>query len=395
LLHPAATLNEFFSACYHASMLREEERPVTFRAILAPSALFSPDGRPPEGLQRLDFSSPLPFKPNELRRFSVAADPERTLVGVEWDSDRDGALRIWGLINSGTRWLRNVQGGRRVGAPLPPAPVVHVEAPGSIEVHKGYELVGKLHGGTISGSRVDLFQSEWLPVEFSQFRQTLMERHQAARNGESDMLAPLEPSLPRMIAERMMKRVIAMVRAAHHGGTIIFLPVETAADPTITAAYIDLKYQFAGGRPQLSFPDLVVDIVSRLSQLHAASDQSILEPIGWRHFEETTDDVLATLDEALFETAHLIAGLAAIDGAVVLSKDHELLGFGGMISGRLPAVRSVARALDLEGKIIAEEEIGNVGARHRSAYRLAGALPGSMAIVISQDGDIRFVCQKE
>jgi hypothetical protein len=35
-----------------------------------------------------------------------------------------------------------------------------------------------------------------------------------------------------------------------------------------------------------------------------------------------------------------------------------------------------------------------VGARHRSAYRLAGALPGSVAVVISQDGDVRFVCKK-
>jgi hypothetical protein len=35
-----------------------------------------------------------------------------------------------------------------------------------------------------------------------------------------------------------------------------------------------------------------------------------------------------------------------------------------------------------------------VGSRHRSAYRLAGALPGSVAVVISQDGGVRFVCQR-
>ena len=88
--------------------------------------------------------------------------------------------------------------------------------------------------------------------------------------------------------------------------------------------------------------------------------------------------------------AHLIAGLAAADGAVVMSKPNELLGFGGM----LPDVESVGRALVLEGEKVVEEEIGNVGARHRSAYRLAGALPGSVAVVISQDGGVRFVCQK-
>jgi hypothetical protein len=64
------------------------------------------------------------------------------------------------------------------------------------------------------------------------------------------------------------------------------------------------------------------------------------------------------------------------------------------ISGRLPAIRRVARALDLEGEKIAEEETGNVGARHRSAYRLADALPGAVAIVISQDGGVRFIGKK-
>jgi hypothetical protein len=46
----------------------------------------------------------------------------------------------------------------------------------------------------------------------------------------------------------------------------------------------------------------------------------------------------------------------------------------------------VWRALDLEGEKVAEEGTGNVGARHRWAYRLAGTLPGSVAVVISQDG---------
>lgn len=49
-LPDAAALEGFFAACYQASMLREEERPVVFRAILAEPELFDPEGRPPEGL---------------------------------------------------------------------------------------------------------------------------------------------------------------------------------------------------------------------------------------------------------------------------------------------------------------------------------------------------------
>ena len=392
----AAELEGFFAACYQASMLREEERPVTFRAILAEPALFDPEGRPPEGLQRLAFPRSLPFDPRELRRLSVAADPQRTLIGVR--PDGEGGLRIWGLINSGTRWLRDVYGGRRAGAPLPSAPVVHVNAPGSIEAYKGHELVGKLQRGRLSGSRLDPFESEWLPGQFSRLLEEFTERHEAARNRARELSgeswAPLEPSLPRRITERMMKRVISVVRDARHGGTVIFIPLENTGELSSEYPYIDLRYPFADVRARLSFPDLVVDILNRLAQLYGTTDQQEPGIVDWEEFEATTDDEIATLDEALFETAHLIAGLAAADGAVLMSKQNELLGFGGMISGRLPDVESVGRSLDLEGEKVVEEGTGNVGARHRSAYRLAGALPGSVAVVISQDGGVRWVCQK-
>jgi hypothetical protein len=155
-----ATLEPFLSVCHHASLLREEERAVTFRAILAARDVFPVDGIPPEGLQRLEFARPFPFDPTELRRLSAATNSSRTLIGVERGDD--GCFAIWGLVNSGTRWLRDVRGGRRAGAPLLPAPVVHVDAPGSIAVYKGYALVARLQSGKLSGWRADPFASEWL-----------------------------------------------------------------------------------------------------------------------------------------------------------------------------------------------------------------------------------------
>lgn len=393
-----AALEGFFAACYQASMLREEERPVVFRAVLAEPVLFDPEGRPPEGLRRLEFPRPLPFDPTELRRLSVAADPQRTLIGVRQDGE--GGLQIWGLINSGTRWLRDVQGGRRAGAPLPPAPVARVDAPGSMEACKGHGFVGRLQGGKLSGSRVDPFESEWLPNQFSGLLEAFMERHEAARSRARELSgerwAPLEPALLHRITRRMMRRVLSVLRDARHGGTVIFVPPGDDGEPIPDLPYIDLRYRFADKRARLSFPDLIVDILNRLARLHGSADPGEEpEAVDWEEFEATTDDALTTLDEALFETAHLIAGLAAADGAVVMSKDNELLGFGGMVSGRLPDVEKVGRALDLEGEAVAEEGTGNVGARHRSAYRLCDALPEAVAVVVSQDGSVRWMRQKD
>jgi hypothetical protein len=283
-LPDAAALENFFAACYQASMLREEERPVVFRAILAEPTLFDPEGRPPEGLQRLAFPRSLLFDPRELRRLSVASDPQRTLIGVR--QDRDGSLRIWGLINSGTRWLRDVYGGRRAGAPLPPAPVVHVNAPGSIEAYKGHELIGKLQRGRLSGSRLDPFESEWLPGRFSQLLEELAQRHKAARNRALELSgegwAPLESSLPHRITQRMMKRVINVLREAHHGGTVIFIPLENAGEYSSEHPYIDLRYRFSDSLARRSFPDLIVDILNRLAQLYGTADRQESAAVGWR-----------------------------------------------------------------------------------------------------------------
>ncbi|MDB5335776.1 MAG: hypothetical protein JWN70_1395 [Planctomycetaceae bacterium] len=162
----------------------------------------------------------------------------------------------------------------------------------------------------------------------------------------------------------------------------------------VKALDVDLKYQIEGHSPQLTFSDLVAAILNRLTEVYGEAHRVSGEPIGWQHFEGTTDDQLVTLVKSLFKTAHLIAGLAAVDGAVILNKHHDILGFGGMISGKLPAVQKVVRALDLEGATTAEEAAGNVGARHRSAYRLVNALPGTVAIVISQDGGVRFIVNR-
>lgn len=390
------TLESFFSACYQASLLREEERAVTFRAILAPARRFPDHGMPPESLQKLEFARAFAFDSMELRRLSVATDTQRSLIGVR--SDAHAGLQIWGLINSGSRWLRDVQGGRRAGAPLPPAPVVHVDAPGSMAAYKGHRLVARLQRGLLSGSRADPFASAWLPEQFTRFRDDLMARHDVAAKGAlkhaGESWAPLEPSLPRLISERMVKRVIAVLREARHGGTLIFVPVQSAQDLSTKDPYIDLKYKFRPGQPHPSFPDLVVNILNRLAQRYGLHHRAG-EAVGWDEFERTTDDQLEALDEALFEIAHLIAGLALADGAVVMTKAHDILGFGGMISGRLPAVRSIARAADLEGNRVTMEGAESVGARHRSAYRLASAVPGSVVIVISQDGGVRFVSQKD
>ena len=54
-----ATVGRLLSTCYQAGLMREEERPVTFRLMLAEPGFFPPEAGPPAGLHRLEFVAPL------------------------------------------------------------------------------------------------------------------------------------------------------------------------------------------------------------------------------------------------------------------------------------------------------------------------------------------------
>ena len=58
-------------------------------------------------------------------------------------------------------------------------------------------------------------------------------------------------------------------------------------------------------------------------------------------------------------------------------------------------MKTVARALDAEAEEAIEESAEGIGARHRSAYLLCKELPGIIAVVIPQDGNVRFVKRKD
>jgi hypothetical protein len=142
-----------------------------------------------------------------------------------------------------------------------------------------------------------------LPGQFSGFLEELAQRHEASRNHARELSgerwAPLEPTLPLRIAERMMKRVISVLRDARHGGTVVFVPPGTAGEHSSEHPYIDLRYPFEDAPARRSFPDLIVDILDRLARLYGTADQHEPRAVGWREFEATTDAEIETLDEAL------------------------------------------------------------------------------------------------
>jgi hypothetical protein len=376
LPHPS-TLEILLSTAYQATLLREEERPVVFRLIVSPPEAFPSEAGPPHGLHRLMLHTPRNFDEHELRRLAPAAKYHRALIAVGHAED-DAPFRIWGILQSGPRWLQNILGGRAIpSASMPEGKlVVHASAPGRLVVASGSTILGELHGGKLTGPSFDVFESKWLHDRFAEIRGELAELHAAER---VEAWGTLDHDFVRVLSQHMIKRVIATMRASHHGGTLVFLP------PELAPPYLSVKYGFLDEEPRRRFRTIILGIMRALAQANPS------EVVGWPRYLRDESPSLGPLDDAIFELAHTIAALADVDGAVVLTKRFEVLGFGAEIVGELPPVLMVRRALDIEGTRHATEPVEAYGTRHRAAYRLCAAIPGALAIVVSQDGNVRFV----
>jgi len=387
MLPSLSILEQLLSTTYQASLLHDEGRSVTFRLILCKPDRFTSNEGPPTGLHCLEFTDSRPFTAHELKQLSQAADYYRSLIGIKFG--QNGKLRIWGIIHSGPRWLREVAGGRRASVPLPPSLVIKIIGPGSLEVCKGSLLLAKLDQGYLIGKSLDVFNSLWLPAIFAPFREEYLTSHIAMREQTQKPRASLDPDLPRMIGQHMVRRMIAAIRDSNHGGTLILISPERTVELCHTNRYINFKYTFLDGEPRRRWGTLIVKALNTLAEVYGSRGTDIT--VGWKEYEKSTNGTIVELDEAIFEFSYLIARLAAVDGAVVLTKQFELLGFGTEIKLEQAHIPRVARALDLEGHQEEMESVENVGTRHRSAYRLFKEMPDALAIVISQDKGVHFI----
>ncbi|MFZ0930675.1 MAG: putative sensor domain DACNV-containing protein [Syntrophobacteraceae bacterium] len=386
------TLHHLISCCYQASLMKEEGRQVRFRLVLREHGCFDSNDGPPTGLHPLLFSEPQTFDEYKLQRLSPAADFYRSLIGVRHDAQE--GLQIWGMIHSGSRWVQNVYGGRMIAPALPLSLVVYVTDPGRITVCKGPLAIATLNRGQIISPAHEVFDSAWLPAGFASVRSRLWELHLAAKDAAKKPWADLNPGIVNTIAKQVARRIISYVRNSGHGGTILVIPPEMVEQVFEENPYLNIEYRVTDEATRKRFQTLLVNLMNTLAEVHGRKANKD-KPVGWDEYVASNEEPLALLDEAVFDLAHLFADLTSVDGAVVFTEGFELLGFGAMISVGLKGVKTVARALDIEGLHTEQVHSGNFGARHRSAFRFCNAVHEAIAIVISQDRLVRFVKWKE
>jgi DisA bacterial checkpoint controller nucleotide-binding len=295
------------------------------------------------------------------------------------------------MLQSGPRWLQSARGGRPLSSPVPSdAVVVRAVGPGRIAITLGEVILGELRGGQLQSATMDAFESQWLTSRFVRLRSEVMAEHERTMGTLQVPAVALDPEVTRKVAQQMVKRLIATMRDAHHGGTLLLVPRERATPLVSDGGVLRLKYAFVDGEPRRRYRTLILAVLRELA-IAGAELSPRPDRVGWGEYRSSTRPAIVALDEAILEMSQLLAALGEVDGAVLLTDGFEVVGFGGEITGTLPEIRSVERALDLEARTTETVAIDNVGTRHRSAYRFCAQEPGAVAIVVSQDGGVQFV----
>jgi hypothetical protein len=281
-----------------------------------------------EALHPLILERPLPLSPSALTRVAPAVERPGIHLGVWRDQDE---LCVWGT----TRTIPVL------------CFVLEVAAPGLLVVkhHRGEESRKFVNVAVLEGDQIKVV----------------------------DERASSQPDCPALLTSLLgfdspvswvhsvntMVQMAVSMRAHGRGGSLLVVPADT--DTWRESIVQPIAYA-------VSPPFLELALLSREA------------------VDETERDAQ---QEALGPTVAAVAGLTAVDGAVVLTDRYELLGFGATIARRKgwPQVEQVTLTEPIEGAtpvLTHPEQLG--GTRHLSAAQFIQDQRDAVALVASQDG---------
>ncbi|MEZ6090403.1 MAG: hypothetical protein R3C05_20750 [Pirellulaceae bacterium] len=378
---------------YQASLLCEESEPVQCRIIVSSADDFASevaDGG--SRLQVLRFSERCELTPHQIRKLASAAGYYRALLAVELNAAGDAF--IWGMINTGTEWVNRIETSFPGETMLPSKLVVHCVGPGHLIVASGYARILETSGGRLLTEGFDPFRSQWLSQRFGGVRGDILQSMRGRETDERDdgelSGTKICETFVRDAAQSVVRRTLRLVRTRGHGGMLVYVP-ETIARSSVLERWLRLRVHFKEDDSTLRFRRLIVRLLSRAREVGTRMG---LRSVTYDDYHKMQDSELLRIEEALIEFGHFLADLMSVDGTMVLDQSFRLIGFGGEILGD-SHVDIIHRALNVEATASIAERADSSGTRHRSAYRFVSGWPDSIAVVVSQDGDVRFVAQHE
>jgi hypothetical protein len=283
---------------------------------------------PDQAVNPVLFERRLPLDPSALTKVAPAVERPGIHLGV-WSYHNE--LWVWGTTRSIPAMCF----------------VVEVAAPGL--------LVIKHQSGEESGKFVNV-------VVFEGDQVKVVDEHASDAPGCPSLVLSLlgfESPMAWAHSVNVLVQLAVSMRAHGHGGSLLVVPAGSES----WRESIVWPMPYAVSPPFCELADLSREI----------PDETRRRP--WQ--------------KTLGRTIEAVAGLTAVDGAVVLNNRYELLGFGAKIARRKghPQIERVMVSEPVEGDkaaIVHPEQLG--GTRHLSAAQFVQDQQDAAALVASQDG---------
>ena len=337
-----ASLRVGLDVSYRATLTVDEGRPTTFRLAYVEQALAIESGWP-----ALALSEPIELDVNALRRIAPTAGSGQTVIAID---DVDGPLHIWGLIR-----LKQPE----VGESRLPAVIIHGSAPGHLTVTSSNSEVL-----VVGPSQTVLLRDE-RPSGFTYLGLI------------SSALAMQGPASPE---PSIILQVALALRSHGHGGTLLVAASHRSGEHNTSLTYP-------------THTDTQRILPTALDECIEFSDLDT-RITGLGGFEAVfASEQRSQAQRSLREAVAFVAGLSAVDGAVLMASDLRVLGFGAFIDTKGAGTSAITVIDGLNPgnhRTIDRTAVG--GARHQSALAFVEQYNGdAIAFVASQDGVLSLI----
>jgi hypothetical protein len=368
-----AVLTAVLNTCFFASLKREEGRTTEFDlALCLPSALPEPAFRFSKFTKIFTL---VPFESrrlsvNELVRLAPACNPEKTVILCGHDAKNDD-VNIWGIADIG--W-------RSSGTHIALTELrVRVISPGEMRISLHGRLLCTYRDGKILYPERALVNTGCIYEFFKSTSLHLCQEVKAACGDQNNNEPDHERDYRAMAYVFALQDIIEKMQRLRHGGCILIVPEDASLDklPNVTAKY----------------PCRNETVWNCLCGKWILHDQFFAARAGKCNTEtvERLQIEREDVENGLRDSFDMVVRLTAVDGAVLMTRKFEVLGFGAVIQLPQVAEYKINRCQNRDATEAREIPIESYGTRHRSAFEFCYRCSPSVAIIVSQDGGFKIV----
>jgi len=383
-------LRRILSAAFFASLEREEGRPLRFVLCCSPDVDIVRDGFG-ESVPVVELAVPRPLTVGSIRSLAPAVSPANAAMLVRFPraGGRTSHCEIAGILHVGENAARARSGRSFYYRPAPYSLTIEVTDAGELHVYQGGARLISMKAGRLY-NLIAYSALEFLPISALLMTGDRVLRprivapaHEAVREtSDFEWTALLNTILC----------IVNGVRAHGHGGTVLLVAPGTADS-------LPVRTKFDIGSHETVLSDRFIEFINTRHVLAEARFQPE-QATGGLTIEQSLlhlQNAAFAAEEDLVGAAEVVAGLTAVDGALVLTADLRPLGFGAEI------VLDAAEPVTAYEAMGAAQPVGSwptvdsesFGMRHRSVLRCVGVSTDVAAFVVSQDGEVSLFWKQD